>query len=126
MKTYYVSALCTALVLGGALAAGPAEARFNGLADVGVGGFFQQKHEPRAPHVRQQDPKVLSNHSPGNTPISVNNQLPNGGGAIAVSTQSPSGSNPVSVPEPSTLLLLGSSFVALAMWHLRKRKGDGV
>jgi hypothetical protein len=32
----------------------------------------------------------------------------------------------VFVPEPSTLLLLGSGFVGLAVWHLRKQKTGAV
>ena len=48
---------------------------------------------------------------------------PIGGAALVSPTTVPSStSQPTSVPEPSSLLLLGAAFAGLGMWHFRKRK----
>ena len=101
MNTRYVVTLCTALVIGGALITGSAHARDK--ADEKTSKHFGGKdisgNQGRTLEMRQHDQRPLNEHSPN-------------------------GKTPVSVPEPTTLLLLGSGLVGLAAWHFRKRKTD--
>ncbi len=99
MKTYYVLTLCMTLVIGEVFMTGSPDARETAdekMSNHARGGeiFGQQG---RAPEMHQHDQGSLNNHSHN-------------------------GKVPVSVPDPSTLLLLGSSFVGLVVWYFRKRE----
>jgi len=99
MHPRYVLTLCTALVIGGALITGSANARETAdektLKHVGENEIAGNQGHTRA--ILQHEQRPLNEHSPN-------------------------AKTPISVPEPSTLLLLGSGLVGLAVWHLRKRK----
>ena len=101
MNTRYFLTLCTALVIGGALTAGSANARDK--ADENTSKHAEGKeiasNQGRAFEKLQHDQRPLNDHSPN-------------------------AKTPVSVPEPTTLLLLGSGLVGLAAWHFRKRRTD--
>ena len=101
MHTRYVLTLCTALVIGGAFITGSAHARDK--ADEKTSKHVGEKeiagNQGHALEMRQHDQRPLNEHSPN-------------------------GKAPVSVPEPTTLLLLGSGLMGLAAWHFRKRKTD--
>jgi len=101
MNTRYVLTLCTALVIGGALIAGSANARDKADENTSkhAGGKEITGNQGRAFERLQHDQRPLNDHSPN-------------------------AKTPVSVPEPTTLLLLGSGLVGLAAWHFRKRKTD--
>jgi PEP-CTERM motif len=99
MNTRYVLTLCTALVIGGALITGSAHARDKADEKTSKhsGGKEISGNHGRTLELRQHDQRPLNEHSPN-------------------------GKTAVSVPEPTTLLLLGSGLVGLAAWHFRKRK----
>jgi hypothetical protein len=101
MNTRYVLTLCTALVIGGALITGSANARDKADEKTSkhAGGKEIAGNQGRTPERLQHDQRPLNDNSPN-------------------------GRTPVSVPEPTTLLLLGSGLVGLAVWHFRKRKTD--
>ena len=101
MSTRYALTLCTALVIGGALIAGSANARDKNDEKTSkhAGGKEIAGNQGRTLEMRQHDQRPLNERSPN-------------------------GKTPVSVPEPTTLLLLGSGLVGLAAWHFRKRRTD--
>ena len=101
MNTRYVLTLCTALVIGGVLITGSANARDKSDEKTSkhAGGKEMAGNQGRAFEKLQNDQRPLNERSPN-------------------------GKTPVSVPEPTTLLLLGSGLVGLAVWHFRQRKTD--
>ena len=101
MHTRYALTLCTALVIGGAFMAGSANARDKADEKTSKhdGGTGIVENKGHTLDMRQHDLRPLNDYSP-------------------------SARTPVSVPEPTTLLLLGSGLVGLAVWHFRKRKTD--
>ena len=102
MNTGYVLTLCTVLVIGGTFITGSAHARDKADEKTSkhAGGKEIAGNQGRAFEKLQHDQRPLNDHSPN-------------------------GKTPVSVPEPTTLLLLGSGLVGLAAWHFRKRKTGG-